>query len=428
MSQSFELVANQFQKIGRWCKDRRKGLRARVRTYAATRNRRKSAATVVAITGSSGKSTATLLLSHILAAEGGVQTLYQPLQVREIVKSLRGLRRKTEFYVAELSVGKKGHLKQMLEMIRPDVGIVTFVGLEHYKVYRTRAGVADEKALLPGSLPDAGLAILNSDDDLVLAMSNKTSARVVTFGRGMSADYRATNISSAYPANLSLSIEWKGRAIDLATPFVGEHFWLSVAAAFTAAVELGVSPDVVKERIASFKPLPDRCQPFPTREGPTFLLDTFKAPWQTLGLAFETLAKADAPRKRIVLGMLSDYPGNPVPKYRDAYQNARAVADQVIFIGDHAHRSRASEEDVATRRFMQAHSVKSIYEHLKQTAQSNELILLKGSRNLHLERVALAFEHDVQCWKEHCGLHVSCFECGLYLYPFEEHKRFKQRK
>ena len=56
------------------------------------------------------------------------------------------------------------------------------------------------------------------------------------------------------------------------------------------------------------------------------------------------------------------------------------------------------------------------------------MILLKGSANLHLERAALDWTHDVKCWETACGKSASCFGCGLYEIPFSEHKAFRIRR
>ncbi|KAF0137012.1 MAG: Mur ligase middle domain-containing protein [Xanthobacteraceae bacterium] len=399
-----------------------------MRFVGAWANRRMSRSTCIAVTGSSAKSTTTLLLSHILRGGANVETLASAIDVGDIVKSVARLRRSTQFYVVELSVGKKGHLKQIVGVVKPDVAIVTFIGLEHYKEYRSRENVAAEKGQLVEALPGSGLAVLNADDDLALAMRQRTAARAVTFGREPGADYRATAISSRYPECLSLDVSWKGHITPLQTRILGEHFWLPVTAAFATAVELGVPVETAQAMIASFEPIPDRCQPFATRAGPVFILDTWKAPWQTLGLAFDVVRHAKAKSRRIVLGMLSDYPGNPKARYRDAYRDARDAADQVIFVGDHAHRSMASQDDVASGRFVEGRSVKAVADLILEQAGPDDLILLKASRNLHLERIALAFDHEVRCWKDRCGLQISCFDCGLFEHPFEEHAGLRKSR
>ena len=415
-------------RICRWGRSLEKRLRTRLKVLGAKHNRLWIKARVIAITGSSGKSTTTSLLSFILEANGSVESLRSPLKTTEIVKSVANVPRTAEYYVVELSIGEKGHLRHMLDILRPDIGIVTFVGIEHHKIYRTRENVATEKSQLVEALPATGIAFLNSDDGLVHAMRNKTAARVVTFGRGEGAAYRATAIHSRYPEPLSLEVEWRGKSTRLETRILGEQFWLSVTAAFAAAVELGVPVDTVKDRIAGYMPLPDRCQPYEVGAGkPAFILDTKKAPWQTVGLAINVMRTAQVIRKWIVVGTLSDYPGNPKAKYRDTYRDARSAADRVVFVGEHSHRSMASEEDVASGRFVQALNVKAAADLIKREAKDGDLILLKGSRAQHLERIALSFQHDVKCWKETCGRKISCFKCGLFKLPFEEHSKEKEK-
>jgi UDP-N-acetylmuramoyl-tripeptide--D-alanyl-D-alanine ligase len=129
-----------------------------------------------------------------------------------------------------------------------------------------------------------------------------------------------------------------------------------------------------------------------------------------------------------VIGHISDYRGDPVPKYRGAYQASRAVADQVIMVGDHAHEHRASEEDRKSGRVVEARTARDVFEYLRDTAMPGELILLKSSKNLHLERAALAFSHDVRCWVDNCGLDCTCMQCGLFGFPREQHKRIRGRR
>ncbi len=67
--------------------------------------------------------------------------------------------------------------------------------------------------------------------------------------------------------------------------------------------------------------------------------------------------------------------------------------------------------------------MRAAHEFLRETAKPGELVLLKGSAKEHLERIAMAFKEDVRCWQERCGKGVSCRQCGLYAYPFEEHSQ-----
>jgi UDP-N-acetylmuramoyl-tripeptide--D-alanyl-D-alanine ligase len=165
--------------------------------------------------------------------------------------------------------------------------------------------------------------------------------------------------------------------------------------------------------------------------GPLLINDACKSPHHSLQLALDALAKFQAPRKRIVLGAISDASGSD-RTYSRAYLAAKAVADQVIFIGEHSHRSKASAEDIATGRFVRFASVKQAADHLKETAIPDEIILVKGASNLHLERLVINFFVPVLCWADACGKSAQCVPmngrgCGLYGTPFPEHKAARKR-
>jgi UDP-N-acetylmuramoyl-tripeptide--D-alanyl-D-alanine ligase len=252
-------------------------------------------------------------------------------------------------------------------------------------------------------------------------MAAHTVERIVTFGQATRVDYRATDIHAAFPERLSLTIEWKGGRLALQTRYVAEHFWLPVTAAVAAALELGVPPQTVAERVVDCEPFHNRFNVASAPNGPQFILDTTKAPWHSVLLAFKALADADVPRKRLVLGHMSDFPGSD-SKYQKAYAAARAIADQVVFVGDHSHRSKASQQDQDEGRFVAFATPFEVAEHIRRTATPGELILVKGSSNLHLERIALSWTEDVKCWVPVCGLREGCQACGLYGTPHEIHR------
>jgi UDP-N-acetylmuramoyl-tripeptide--D-alanyl-D-alanine ligase len=309
----------------------------------------------------------------------------------------------------------------MAELLRPNVAIVTMIGLEHKSTWRNCERIADAKAELVAAVEPGGFVVLNADDEFVIAMAARTRERIVTFGRSADAKYQAVEIRCAFPDRLRVKTLWPGGTLVLQTRFVGEHFWLPTLAAVATAMELGVPAEVVAERVATFDPLFARFSVLTVPGGPTFLVDTVKAPWYSLPLAFDTVAQATATRKRIVLGHLSDFAGSD-SKYRDAYRLAAAVADQVVFVGNHAHRSKASREDLDTGRFLAFTSPGDAAGFVRATSIPGELILLKGSQDLHLERIALSILHDVKCWKAACQRRVSCQGCGLYEYSYNAHR------
>lgn len=409
-------------KASRWYRKlraARSGLKQIRRREKARFMRRRSAAKFIAVTGSSGKTTTVALLSHILSAGTKTKTQVNANLPNTTWRTLAELG-DAEYVVLEIGADRPGSIRTAATVARPHVAIVTMVGMEHVKAFRTREAIAAEKSALVEVLPDSGLAILNADDPNVAAMAKRTSARVATFGTE-SADYTQSNIRADGPGRLSFTLAYRGRRLTLKTQLTGTHNATPVSAAAACALELGVPEAVVAERVASYQAYFGRLSVHRVENGPTFILDTVKAPYGTISLALDVLRRCDAPRRRFVLGNISDYAGNPRPKYRDTYREALTFADQVIFVGDHCRKSMASEQEIADGKFKGFPNVRDASRFIRETAVPGEIILVKSSRNLHLERLMFDCIADVQCWPNVCGVDNECLACGLYTRPFHEH-------
>jgi UDP-N-acetylmuramoyl-tripeptide--D-alanyl-D-alanine ligase len=396
-----------------------------VKKYLASvahRRRMRIRGKAIGVTGSSGKSTTTALLAQILQHQGTVHITRRGNVLMSLIRSLLTIRPHTDYAVFEVATSHFSPIAPQAAILRPDIAIVTMVRDEHRTIFHGSKGVAAEKRALVDAIAANGLAVLNADDELVMGMADRSRHRVATFGRSEFADYRVEKVHAAYPERMSMSIRWAGGELPLQTRFIGEHFWLPTAAAVAAALELGLDPATIAECVAGFEPLETRCGVVEIPGGPTFFLDTTKAPLHSLQLAFDLLAGATASRKRAVVGHISDYAGKSGRTYRNAYKAARAVSDQVVFVGETAHRAKAPQEDRDQGRFHEFFSVRDAAAHIKATAQPGEVILLKGSSNLHLERIAIAMQSDVKCWKQVCGLKANCFKCNKYEFPFEQHR------
>ncbi len=394
-----------------------------LRRQAAALRRHFSKKTFVAVTGSSGKTSTNMILRHILNGNGLACGPDRGLNgIGDIRRALLNYPRNATHIVIEVGAGESMALRKSSAMLKPDLSIITMVRLEHYTVFRTLERVAEEKGWLAENTRRAGTVLVNGDDPFALQAARRTKARIVTFGQQEGVDYRATEIHAAFPERLSFMISWKGLSQKIVTPFVADYSWLPVAAAFAAAIELGVTPEEAALRVATCPMVEYRMSTVVIEGGPTFILDTAKAPWHSIFMAIETMARARAPRKRIIFGMISDYAGNSSAKYRKVYEAAKSAVDEVIFINDKTHRSGATPDEIASGKYKGFASAKALYEHLRATSVPGELILLKGSASDHLERLALAFETDVRCWRDRCGEKKACRPCGLYGVPFDEHE------
>lgn len=381
---------------------------------------------VVGVTGSSGKTTTTILLDHLLNARGTVATLSIENTLSPLTRFLAKVPSPTDFIVAEVGATVIGSVAELVRHLRPTVGIVTKIGIEHYSAFRNKEMIAREKENLVAALPDDGLAVLNADDPHVMSMASRSRARVVTFGRSGEADYRVVETFDGLPDKMRLRIACARGTYEIQTPFLDESFWLGTAAAFACAVELGVDPETAAGRIATAKPARLRLQWFEVEGGPTFILDTTKAPAESIEPTLKVLKKARAAFKTVVLGAISDYAGNPRKPYKNAYQLGIESADRVIFVGDNIHRAPATDEERENCVYAGFVTPQQVSQHIQATARPGELILVKGSKNLHLERIGLSWTTTVHCWEPKCGKSIDCIQCGMLEFPYEQHGRLRR--
>jgi len=415
--------------VGRMIAQFRTGPQRRLRIWNAARKRARSEACFIAVTGSSGKSTTVGLLAHILQEHATTRRQMLDNTVNRLIQTLKSHSTEDAFVVAELGVGRKGDMAPMAQMLQPDVAIVTMVGTEHYSAFRGSAAVAEEKGALLESLQPYGLALLNADDPMVMSMVPRSRAKIITFGKDcLDADYRVEKVHAAFPEMLSFTLLYQGQRLEIKTRFPGMQFWMPVAAATAAAIELGVPTQLIEKQVSSFLPVEGRCSVLSVPDGPRFILDTTKAPEGTLDLAFDMLARATIPRKRLILGVISDYPGSASPKYRKAWLRARDLVDQVIFVGKDISLAKPNADDIAQGRIIGFATPQEAFDYVKATARPDELILIKGSANLHLARIALGFVQPVRCWEPACGMGGDCFNCPGLMRPFNRKAMKMSRK
>ncbi len=373
----------------------------------------------IGVTGSCGKTTTVRLIGGILDQEfrgrwsAGDMTSHMGPTVSEILR----LRPWHSFYVQELSGHVPVAMARGIRYVRPTIGVVTVVGSDHYKVYRGPDGVAESKGQLIAALPATGTAVLNADDVRVAAMAERTDASIMTFGLAETADVRGTDVKSNWPERLSLTITHRGESRRLQTRLVGTHWTTSILAATAAALAAGATLDACMAGLARTEPTVGRMCPVTLPNGAVVIDDSVKSAYWTMATAIEVMATAQASRKVLVFGTISDYPGAGSPKYRALARDALAVADEVVFVGRNSNNVRKLVEGEGKGRLFMLGSTSDLDRHLRERVRVGDLILMKATLTDHLERAMLSHTMDIACWREGCDRWIRCEECDLRLVP-----------
>jgi UDP-N-acetylmuramoyl-tripeptide--D-alanyl-D-alanine ligase len=378
--------------------------------------------TVIAVTGSVGKTTCRELLYRILADQAPTHvTLNNENDEHGLPPNLWRLRPWHRFAVIEVAASGPGTLGPLARAVRPDIAIVTAVKRTHTNRYRDIDEIAQEKAELVRALRRSGTAVLNGADLRVAAMGNECKGRVATFGESGEHDVRGSQIDARWPSRLRLVVETKEESVRIETQLVGTHWVNSVLASVATAHLCGVSLADSARSIAAMPPFRGRMQPIALPNGAVAINDA-NASLDVLDAMLEVARQAGAIRKVLVLDDLNDTDSNHTRKRRElAGELVSPIFDLVLFYGPSAHRARAS----AIRHGMRPDSVATAERltdadaWLRQQLRRGDLVFVKGRNLHHLNRLPLMQMHPVACTLDTCQIRKDCEVCPALYAPVE---------
>jgi len=367
----------------------------------------------IGITGSVGKTTTKEACATILsqfAACGSTQQSHN--RHLSIAADLAGSSRTQRYFVAEMSASKPNFLNRSIWLVKPSVGVLTNIGRDHYKQFKSLEGIAQEKSKLIHRLPAGGVAVLNMDDPYVKAIGEACTHKKVWVGRNENATIRLLETHSRWPEPLALTVLYQGTAYRVTTSLYGEHMALAVLCALGVAVALNLSLEKAIRAVEQLRPAEGRMQLVEHGDGVTFIRDDWKAPEWSLEAPLEFLKKARSGRKIAVVGTLSDFSTDSSKKYRQIARKVQKVADLTVFVGPNALRALRAREHPDDPSLQGFEHIIDAARFLKQELRSGDLVLLKGSAKTdHLVRLLYDRYKPVKCWEDRCGKEVFCGYC-----------------
>lgn len=346
--------------------------------------------TVVAVTGSSGKTTTKDLIAAaagagraVVAAAGSYNNdLGVPLTCCRL-----GL--DSEVLVAEVGARGLGHVAKLAALLDPDIGVVTTIGGAHLELFGDVETVARAKGELVEALDPSGLAVLNADDGRVAALAARTRARVVTFGRGEGADWRAEDVrvdDLARPA-------FRVRGTDVTVPLPGEHNVGNALAALAVADAVGVPLGDAAAALAGATVSRWRMEVVRTRDGVTVLNDAYNANPASVTAALRTLVQTRTGGRRwAVLGPMAELGEASAAEHdRIGRLVIRLGVDGLVVVGRDARplRDAADLEGFYGQGDLYAvDGVEEVAGVLAGRLHPGDVVLVKASRAVGLERAA----------------------------------------
>jgi len=299
-------------------------------------------------------------------------------------------------------------------MIAPDIVLLLRVLNIHSNAFPTLEKMAAEKAQLLSRLGKRGVAILNADDERVLAMGGCCSGTIRTFGLAPGAFVTASEVSARWPERLSFRATCGSESAWVQTNLVGEHMVYSALGALTAAVCCGVPIGKAGACLQQVQPVPGRMQPMYLPNGVTVLRDEFNPTLSTLEAALDVMRSAEASRRIVILGDVLDSGRSERPRAHYLGAQVAQAAEMAVFLGSRA-KLAAKAAMAAGMRAGSAVAFKTLpegAEFIKAELRAGDLVLVHGWSGRHIERVILAQLGSISCWLEQCNKIMRCEDCS----------------
>lgn len=357
---------------------------------------------VIAITGSSGKTSTKDIVAALLSERFIVgKTVGNLNNHLGLPLTLLRIPDKAQLAVVEMGMNHAGEIRELARIAQPQIGVVTNVGYAHIEAFESIEAIAAAKRELIEELPPGGVAVLNADDERVFAFRQSHRGQVLTYGTGPDADIRAEQVNSdAEGASFSV------RGIQFKTKLTGQHSVSNILAGLAVASTFEIPLEALVNAVSKLRPgkmRGERCK----ARGVTILNDSYNSNPAAARSMIDVLAAEPATRKIAVLGeMLELGPWTEV-LHRELGRYAmergvdvligvsgasRSMVDEAMAAGLGKHIEMCDHTSPCNRAAFFFEDSESAGEFLRQFVQPGDAVLFKGSRGTHVERALARME------------------------------------
>ena len=338
---------------------------------------------VVAVTGSAGKTTTKNLIAAALAGAGAVHaTQGNHNNELGVPMTLAGLNESYRFGVIEMGAGQPGDIAYLCQLAQPSVAVCLNASAAHLVNYESVDEIASTKGEILEGLGGEGLAIINADQPWVGQWIKQAgNARKITFGLSEKADYRAINIQYQGLNGTQFDLIAPSMALPVSLRLPGAMQVINALAALAVAIELGVPPDRAVDGLRQVVPEIGRGSVVAGRAGGRVVDDSYNANPAAVMAAIDTLARESA-YSVLILGPMLELGSTSDDLHRDVGRYAKAAGiDCLMSVG----REAAPAAEVfgqGAQHFSDQQALWSAFPDLPD----EHIIWVKGSRGAVLEK------------------------------------------
>jgi len=360
---------------------------------------------VICITGSVGKTITQESIFQVLSQKYNVSVGSENLDPTfRIPQTILSTKPWHDFLILEYAVEHTGDMDFYINIAQPDIAVVTNINVSHTKYFKSANGVYQEKVKLIKKLPQDSLVILNSEDPYVSKMRRETHAQILWFGeksKGVSISHFSQNLKGS-----SFTLHYNKESAKVSWTVWGKHQLQAAYASATLGISQGMNLKEIAAGLCNVKPPQHRLTLIKGKNS-YILDDTYNSSPLATKAAIETLVDIEKSSPKIaVLGEMRDLGelsksahakiGEQIAKTK--ISNLVTIGDKARIIAVEANKKQFSGKIINVR------STKEAVIYIRKLNLENALILAKGSRHEHLERVVFGLQN--------ISTNITCYHCG----------------
>lgn len=359
----------------------------------ASFHRRRWDLSVVALTGSNGKTTTRTMTTAVVNRR--FKTLSPFGNFNNLVGvplTLLRARRNHDWAILELGMNRPGEIRRLGQICSPDIGLITNIGPAHLEGLGSLEGVMNAKGEILETLSPKGGLILNADDPMVMRLAKRAPCKPILFGLSKNADIRATALENSATA-VSFQLHVPDGDIHVSLPIPGEFNVSNALAAAAVGYCLKIPLNEIKTALGSFLPVKGRMNILLTAHGPCLIDDTYNANPGSVKAALRTMNGLRKERRGIaVLGDMLELGRASRDLHAEVGRYAAASGLAKLYVtgnfADAVEKGAIAGGMTASDIF--CGSKDDIFDALKKVIQPDDWVLIKGSRGMRMETLVQA--------------------------------------
>lgn len=344
--------------------------------------------TVIGVTGSAGKTSTKEMLYAVLSKRFCAYKTPGNLNNQTgVPQAVFQIEKHHELAILELGTNHPGEIRALSRIVRPDICVLTNIGVAHIEFFGTRENIFRGKTEMLDYMQKNGSVIVNGDDDLLRTVPN-----ALRFGMGEHNELRAVDLKEQALDGTDFTVLFEGRQKRMTVPAPGRHMVSNALSAIAVGLTLGMTLGELQSGVEAYVPTAGRMDIRRTKRF-TILDDTYNANPSSVMAAIDVLESVKHGRRVCILGDMLEL-GEEAAEFHEVVgmYAANHGMDLILCVGPNSEQTQRGADAIQKRLAYHFETQDDLMRLLGELVQDGDTILVKASRGLHLENTVALLE------------------------------------